>query len=187
MAEFFDKISKKIGDAANYAAEKTEKFVSGTKLTFNLKKEEADLDYCFEKLGRAFFAQAKNGVAKDGKIAELIAEADERSEKIKNLKIEIARNKNKKICPYCSSIIESDAPYCSKCGSKIVADENKKEDNITSEKPEDVSEKSEVCKEEPKEPEKATEDEITEENASEGKADVNKTSAGKKATAKKAE
>ena len=28
MAEFFDKVSKKIGDAANYAAEKTEKLVS---------------------------------------------------------------------------------------------------------------------------------------------------------------
>lgn len=168
MAEFFNRISKKITGAADYAVKKTEKFVSSTKLTFDLKKEEADLDYCFEKLGRAFFTQAKSGVAKSGKIAELIAEADERSEKIKNLKIEIAKAKNKKLCPYCSSIIDSDVPYCSKCGSKIVADE-KKEDNGTSEKTEDVSEKPEAFTEEPRESEKATEDEAADDEVSEGK------------------
>ncbi|MGM9646077.1 MAG: hypothetical protein ACI3XS_05265 [Eubacteriales bacterium] len=183
MAEFFDKVSRKIGDAANYAAEKTEKFVSGAKLTFELKKEEADLDYCFEKLGRAFFAQARNGVAKDGKIAELIAEADERSEKIKNLKIEIAKAKNKKICPHCSSIIENDAPYCSKCGSKIVADE-KKQDSDTDKQVDDLTEKTETCGQEQK---ADSSENPVEEKAEQSKTAEKETSAKKKSTAKKAE
>ena len=183
MAEFFDKVSKKIGDAANYAAEKTEKLVSSAKLTFELKKEEADLDECFERLGRAFFTQAKNGVAKDGKIAELIAEADARSEKIKNLKIEIAKAKNKKICPHCSSIIESDAPYCSRCGSKIVADE-KKEDVNTDEKVADSLEEAENCAQEQK---IGDAPESVEEKADKEDTVEKKTPAKRKATAKKDE
>lgn len=129
MAEFFDKASEKVTKAANYVAQKTKKLASDTKLSFDIKKEEADLDYCFERLGRAFYAQAKNGVLRDEKIAKLMAEADERSEKIKNLKAELAKSKNKKICSHCSSVISGNAPYCSNCGSKIVADEEREKED----------------------------------------------------------
>lgn len=145
MAEFFDKASEKVTKAANYVAQKTKKLASDTKLSFDIKKEEADLDYCFERLGRAFYAQAKNGVSRDEKIAKLMAEADERSERIKNLKAELAKSKNKKICSHCSSVISGSAPYCSNCGSKIVADEKcEKEDDakIDEEQVSDPAEKN---------------------------------------------
>lgn len=122
MAEIIDKISKTVKSAAGY----TKKKAGVAVLKATLKSREYDLDECFEKLGRAFFARAKGKAKNDEKIADLIAKADELSAEIKALKRDIANADNGNVCPHCGTVYSSKKSSCPHCEHKMVA--TKKED-----------------------------------------------------------
>ncbi len=122
MAEIIKKISKTVKSAAGY----TKKKASVAVLKATLKSREFDLDECFEKLGRAFFAQAKGKAKNDEKIANLILKAEELTLEIKELKKEIAKSNEKKVCNHCGTVYSSKKECCPHCEHKMVA--TKKED-----------------------------------------------------------
>ena len=117
VAEIIDKISKTVKSAAEY----TKKKASISLLKATLKSREFDLDECFEKLGRAFFAQAKGKAKNDEKIANLILKADELSLEIKALKKEIAERNDSVVCPHCGTVYSSKKKSCPNCENKMIA------------------------------------------------------------------
>ncbi len=127
MAEVFEKISKKVVTVADNAKAKAKELYDITKLKFELRKKETDLDEHFEKLGRAYFVQAKKGIDNSEKIEALLLKAENASNEILDLKKSIADAQNKKICELCTSIIDVNAPYCSNCGQKVVAEAKNEE------------------------------------------------------------
>lgn len=127
MAEGFEKISKKVVAVADNAKARAKELYDITKLKIELRKKEVELDEYLEKLGRAYFVQIKKGIDNSEKIEALVLQAENTSSEILDLKKSIADAQNKKICEHCTSIIDVDAPYCSNCGQKVVA-EVKRED-----------------------------------------------------------
>ena len=120
MAEFFKNFTKKVADVATNVKTKAKDTYDVTLLKIDLRKKEADLDLCFEKLGRAYYVSVQNG-GNEEKLNVLLNEAKLISEEILELKNKIAVAQNKKICGHCASIIDKDASYCEGCGQKIVA------------------------------------------------------------------
>ena len=127
MAEAFEKFSKKVASVADTAKTKAKGIYDVAKLKIELGKKEFDLDECFEKLGRAYFIYIKKDNDSSGKVEELISKAEILSTEIYNLKKNIADVQGKKICDHCASIIDTDAPYCTNCGQKIVAEKKNEE------------------------------------------------------------
>lgn len=117
VAEIIKKISRTVKSAAGY----TKKKASLAVLKATLKAREFDLDECFEKLGRAFFAQAKGKAKNDEKIANLILKADELSFEIKTLKKEIAKNNEKVVCEHCGAVYDAKKECCPYCEHKMIA------------------------------------------------------------------
>lgn len=128
MTDKLNDIKNKATKIAKDVKVKTKTFAKSTKLSIELKMEEANLDACFEKLGRAYYLNVSCGYENDEKIEKLVKEADEISAKIADYKKKIAEIGDKWICKHCSSVVNGTKPYCSNCGQKIVANEKKTED-----------------------------------------------------------
>ncbi len=137
MAEVFKKISDKVVGVAKLTKNKVKEFSTNAKLNIELKGKEADLDACFEKLGRAYFAQASASMNNSEKIEALMTEAKLLSGEILELKQSIAEAQGKKICEHCASIVDADAPYCEACGQKVVAEKRKEQSPLEEEKTEE--------------------------------------------------
>jgi RNA polymerase subunit RPABC4/transcription elongation factor Spt4 len=119
MAEFFEKFTKKVTNVASNVKTKAKDTYDITVLKLNLRSKEADLDNCFEKLGRAYYISVNKGTNND-KIKSLLLEADNLSKEIIDLKSKIATAQNKRVCEHCFSLLDNDASYCQGCGQKIV-------------------------------------------------------------------
>ena len=122
MAEFFKNFTQKVTQAASAVKSKAKDVYDVTALKVSLKSKEANLDSCFEKLGRAYFVSVNNGGNQE-KLEALIDKAKSISQEILDLKQKIAEAQNKRVCEHCLSLIDKDASYCDGCGQKIVANE----------------------------------------------------------------
>ena len=122
MADMLDKITKKVADVADNARVKAKELYDVAKLKIEIRKKEADLDECLEKLGRAYFVQVKRDIDNSEKIELLVQKAENISNEIYALKKNVADAQTKKICEHCASIIDTDAPFCPNCGQKVVAE-----------------------------------------------------------------
>ena len=88
-----------------------------------IRKNEADLDECFESLGRAYYLNACEGESNDDKVAKLLERAEALAKRISDLKLKVAELQNKNICPHCKSVVSKELPYCVNCGQKMIAEQ----------------------------------------------------------------
>jgi hypothetical protein len=128
MAEFFKNFTQKVTEVASTVKTKAKDVYDITALKVNLKGKEANLDSCFERLGRAYFVSINNGGNQD-KLEALVNKAKSISQEILELKQKIAEAQNKRICEHCFSLIDNDALYCDGCGQKIVANQSTAKSN----------------------------------------------------------
>lgn len=126
MAKVFSSIKGKAKSAAKTVKRSTKKAYDVTKLKIDIKKEECNLDQCFEQLGRAVYANSKDE-SNSEKVQMLIEKADKIKEKIDQYKDRLALIQNKSVCCQCESIIDKNEG-CQYCGEKIVANEKTNED-----------------------------------------------------------
>ena len=108
MAEMIDKITKKAS-----------KVVGVAKLRLKLASRRADLDECYESLGRALFIQITDGTDMDEEIAALVAKCDKIKQDIVALDEEIKSYNSANICKFCNKINEKNAIYCANCGEEL--------------------------------------------------------------------
>ena len=108
MAEMIDKITKKAS-----------KVVNTTKLRLKLASRRADLDECYESLGRALFIQVSDGTDMDEEIAALVAKCDKLNQEIVALDEEIKSYRSTNICKFCNKVNEKKAVYCAHCGEEL--------------------------------------------------------------------
>lgn len=112
------KVISSIKGVASSAKRKTKEAAEATKLKVDIKVEESNLDHCFEKLGRAVYANSRTG--KNGsRVSKLIKEADAICQLIEEYKNRLAVLQKKEVCPHCGAVIKAGAP-CRNCKEKIV-------------------------------------------------------------------
>lgn len=139
MAEFFKNLTKKVTEVASNVSTKAKDVYDVTLLKIDLRKKEADLDECFEKLGRTYYLNLKNN-GNNEKVDALVEKAEKLSNEILELKNKIATLQNQKICVHCGSLIDKDVSYCGNCGQKVVANETAEDDSNEDTEPDYVIE-----------------------------------------------
>lgn len=114
--------------AAGALGEKAGQYVDVSKLNIKLAEFKSDLKSEFENLGKIVYQSEKNEVENRAGINAGIAQIDNITLQIEELKKQIASIKNKVLCNACGSQNEVDSVYCAKCGEKLF--ENSKSSEV---------------------------------------------------------
>lgn len=120
--EFFDNAFDKAKSAIETAYKKTGEIVSVEKLKFNISSQKSKREKLYAALGKNFYDSVSDASLLDSEKKELFDEITEISDKIDELYDEINYVKSKRVCPHCSSPIDENAVFCSKCGEKVIFD-----------------------------------------------------------------
>ena len=124
MSKAISDIKKSVVTVTTAVKKKTKELAEVTKLKIDIKLEEANLDHCFEALGRAVYAHSVTGKNEE-KVEKLLAKAGEIRKKIKDYKSRLAFVQSKEVCPHCDAVIERGTP-CTHCHEKIVITKKEK-------------------------------------------------------------
>ena len=146
---FFNELGKK-------TSETTSKIAKETKLKLKINDNKGKIKELYENIGKNIYENHLTEIENcEQKIEEDCKKIDELSAEIEEARKEILVLNNKKICPKCSSEIEKNASFCSKCGEKQVEEkpaEEKPEEVKTEEAlPENEEKKEDVVEEKPEE------------------------------------
>jgi len=133
-------VSGKAQAAAQTAAKKTGEVAESAKLNITLKTEQQKLGRLFASLGKLYYEKAE-----EAQLAAQVMEIDEQKKIIEDLKVVIAEQKGKILCPACGKEIDGDSLFCSGCGAK---QEQKK--NVTTDEAAPEAPKAEAAPEAPK-------------------------------------
>ncbi len=105
--------------AAGALGEKAGQYVDVSKLNIKLAEFKSDLKSEFENLGKIVYQSEKNEIENRAGINAGVAQIDNITLQIEELKKQIASIKNKVLCNACGSQNEVDSVYCAKCGEKL--------------------------------------------------------------------
>lgn len=115
---FFKDITKKVTETAKVAAKKSSGLVETTKLNMNISSEEDKIQKIFSKIGQMIFDDFERGEEIQEEFKDHCRKVLEIKENINNMKGQIMRLKNTKICPSCGAELEQEVSFCPKCGAK---------------------------------------------------------------------
>lgn len=117
--EFFDKLSKKVGEVYQGAKTKTEEVSQEFKLKNEIAKRKAAIEKIYAEIGVIVYEDIKDNkdVSRDvieAKCSEITANKEE----ISRLEAEVLKVKNIRICENCKNEIDFKVEFCPKCGAK---------------------------------------------------------------------
>lgn len=115
---FLENLGKKVGEAAQAAAKKSNEIVETTKLNSNINSEEDKIQKLYVQLGKAVYERfTQTGTAEDY-AQEACQAITAHQENIAALREKIAEIKGIKSCINCGAEMERSQVFCSKCGTK---------------------------------------------------------------------
>lgn len=124
----------KVKSAVDVAGEKTGEWVEISKLKIAAAKQSSEIADRFEALGKMVYNASKAGGLDHEVIQKKVDEIDALYEKLGEINERIYELRNVVQCPTCKAVSPKEAIFCSKCGTKLVGQEEKKEDPIHEEK-----------------------------------------------------
>ena len=135
MSTFLDDLKGKLfqvkegaGKIAKVALDKTTNAVDITKLNFAKSEADSKVNKLYAKIGETIYQQYKNGEEFEGSIGEDLIEIDRFKSEAEDLKAQIAALKSTAPCPECGQQNDKSSEYCSKCGAKLIKDDEPDED-----------------------------------------------------------
>ena len=105
--------------AVDTLGEKAGQFVDVSKLNIKMAELKNDMKNEYETLGKAVYRAKKEQIEDDVTINYEIAQIDNLSLQIEELKKQIAAMKNKVLCQSCGQPNEIGSCYCAKCGEEL--------------------------------------------------------------------
>lgn len=107
--EVFETAYKKTGDAVNVGKQR-----------FDISSLENKLNKSYEILGKLCYDSVVNGGVFDAESVKPVTDdIAEKLAQIEQMKKEVLKAKNKKLCPKCSEPVDKDASFCSSCGASL--------------------------------------------------------------------
>lgn len=98
-------------------AKKSEELVEVSKLNLAINSEESKLEDIYMEIGKEVCEKHAAGIYIDPDLVEQCTIALEIQDSVKEMKSKVIEIKNKKICPECEEIINSETAFCPKCGA----------------------------------------------------------------------
>ena len=122
---FFDDFASKVSIVGQEAAKKAKELADIGRMSLKIGEEEKKLSGMFEFLGISFYEAKKAGLEED--YTEAIQEICDQKCLISELRAELSKLKNCKVCADCGAESLHDAAFCAKCGKPLSAKEPKDE------------------------------------------------------------
>ncbi|MFA9378005.1 MAG: zinc ribbon domain-containing protein [Lachnotalea sp.] len=143
---FFDKLGESISSKSKDVAKKAKELAEISSLNGKISSQEEIIRETYLDLGKEFYEKYKNDSENEFEAKCDIITAS--YVEIEEIKKEINKIKNFKICPSCSAELTADAVFCSKCGYKFeieIIEEIKEEKNICPSCNEELDEDVKFC------------------------------------------
>lgn len=121
---FFSNLREKVGSMTR----KSNKVMEIKKLKKNIRTEEDGLKVLYRKLGEYCFEKYITGEINDSIVAELGEDIKIHLENINFFQEKIKEIKNTVLCSSCGSKTLKTNKFCDKCGAKLGAKDERKED-----------------------------------------------------------
>ncbi len=136
MDKLIDTIKKGLSIAVTEAgkitktvAGKTNNLVDVTKLNLALNEAERKIVALYEKIGETVYAKYTEGALSCDEFDEILKEIDAFKAEQESIKAQIAELKNAITCPECGVNNDKGSEFCSKCGAKLSAEDEKAEED----------------------------------------------------------
>jgi rubrerythrin len=115
---FFDNLGKKVGEAAQNAAKKSNEFIEINKLNSSINAEEEAIKKIFTEIGHNVYDNHCADINTTDNYEALFEEIKEHELIIKNLRMRIVEIKKVKMCDACGHEMDTATTFCPKCGAK---------------------------------------------------------------------
>lgn len=110
-------IGKKISKTAINVTKKSESIVEITKLNLAIGNEEDKIKRMFTEIGSELYRNFLNGQSHGDLFDDKCMDIRELEENIEKLREKVMSLKGTKSCEGCNTSVDSEAKYCSNCGS----------------------------------------------------------------------
>lgn len=110
--------------AVDALGEKAGQLVDVSKLNIKMAELKNDMKNGYINLGKAVYKAKKDNATDDATINYEIAQIDNLSLQIDELKKQIATMTNKVLCKSCGQPNEKGSHFCTKCGEELPCEEN---------------------------------------------------------------
>ncbi len=115
LTKLKDSINKSVEDAK----EKSEKFIEVSKVNLEILNKEKEITDLYAELGKKIYRKYdKNKTFDSSIIEEKCKEIKKIKDEIKELKKNVLKLQNKKLCPVCENEVDKHSSYCKHCGFK---------------------------------------------------------------------
>lgn len=121
--EFVDEFVFMARNAADAATKKTGEVVETSKIRYQMKQIEWEIEKAYAKLGAIYYEAKKSTDNFDEIIALAVSEIDDLKERYDRLAEQMRIYKNVVRCPGCGKENELNFAFCSRCGSPLVKEE----------------------------------------------------------------
>lgn len=115
---FFDNLGKKVGEAAQSAAKKSNEFIEINKLNSSINAEEDTIKKLFIQIGHNAYDNYCSNTEDPSNNISLFEEIRAHEQTIKTLRMKIVDIKKVKICDACGHEMDNATTFCPKCGAK---------------------------------------------------------------------
>ncbi len=120
---FWDDVQSGVTKAASFTAKKTTELTGMAKIKYNLHIKEGKLEKCYAEIGKLYYLTKKEGEDHSVEIDTFIMQIDKLTEDIGQLKMELSKLKNTRVCGECYAEVSKDCTFCPVCGEKIEDEE----------------------------------------------------------------
>lgn len=119
LFEYLDNICRYVSERTDNLAQKISGEMAVQKIQSQVREEDREISYIFQKIGELVYEEMKEKSAADEKLGTLIAAVGIKKASIQEHKKRIAKIKNMDTCMNCGEFVERSAVYCPYCGKKI--------------------------------------------------------------------
>ena len=117
MMAFFNDLGAKLSKTGQKTMQKANELADITKLNLRTNELNRSIQDLYAKLGEQYYAL--HGSQPDAELAELCGSIDTAKGEIEQIKLDIQRIKQIRVCPSCGYENPSDASFCCKCSTAL--------------------------------------------------------------------
>lgn len=121
--DFVDEFVFMAKSAADVASKKTGEMVETSKVRYQMKQVEWEIEKAYAKLGAIFYESRKSKDSFDEVIQLAVSEIDDLKKRYDALADQLRAYKNVIKCPGCGKENEITDSFCNRCGSPLVTEE----------------------------------------------------------------
>ena len=111
-------ITHGIAQAAESAANSTEKYSNIAKLKYSVHTENEKLKECFEAIGKLCYGSWRGGDDNTKEIEALVSKADNIKANIKKAEAALRELSDTRVCDACGTKLDKGMAFCPSCGAK---------------------------------------------------------------------